>query len=757
MKKKIISILLIIAICLPNFSFATITFELSKTGESAGIESVATKIDSNSTIYVDEEFNTKSVAVPNTSIEIFNGQNEKLISAENTEDTPIAFDGTKYYLRYVDSSIGGGTNDSLYATILLGAGEVEISSVASILYKGAVKYNGNTYNARIDITNIKKTGTDQVEFQLARLGSKPHSDTGKYDVSTYTETNNPSLSIGRVVKTTGEKENTGDYNIEATIQYSVEDNDGNKIQISGIYRIDDIDVQQGTFIDNYTASADNTYIKSDHSGKLKYKQHENGSYIFTTEDDATTTDDVYIKIKDQNKIDMIYTWEKIGAFSSMVFDNSIVVNYKKITTSVTGGTITEDQTNIKDGESKTITYAPNDSEKQYLKSITVDGEEVSVTDNPENYSFTNITDNHNISVVYENKYKVIHDPMGGTPTIDNQYVMPNEKAHTVTEPTKEGYDFGGWIKQGETTPYDYDTPVTSDITLEAKWNPKEYNITYIPNGGTNNPSNPATYKTGDTKDFLNPTREGYTFLGWYEDENFTNEKPGIDATDIGDKTVYAKWEPKGDTEYKVEHYKETSDGNYELATTEELTGETDSTVTATPKEFTGYKENTTHSSRISSGTVTADGSLVLKLYYDKEEYKVTFDPQGGNPDPDDQTVEYNDKATKPNNPTKDGYTFDYWYYINDNNEKVRYNFDDPVTKDIELIAEWEKNPENKKDDKNDNNDSTTTIPTKTYTDTTTSSKILPNTGIATNIALICLAVIVIASGIKYFKLKAIIK
>jgi hypothetical protein len=58
----------------------------------------------------------------------------------------------------------------------------------------------------------------------------------------------------------------------------------------------------------------------------------------------------------------------------------------------------------------------------------------------------------------------------------------------------------------------------SSYTLYAIWIKAAYTITYHMNGGSNNVNNPAGYDVTDgTITFANPTRDGYTFLGWYTD------------------------------------------------------------------------------------------------------------------------------------------------------------------------------------------------------------------------------------------------
>ena len=68
-----------------------------------------------------------------------------------------------------------------------------------------------------------------------------------------------------------------------------------------------------------------------------------------------------------------------------------------------------------------------------------------------------------------------------------------------------------------------------------------FSITYELNGGTNNPGNPAKYNVEDEITLLDPTREGYTFDGWYKDSAFTEKITGWTAGTTGDVVLHAKW------------------------------------------------------------------------------------------------------------------------------------------------------------------------------------------------------------------------
>ena len=116
-------------------------------------------------------------------------------------------------------------------------------------------------------------------------------------------------------------------------------------------------------------------------------------------------------------------------------------------------------------------------------------------------------------------------------------------------------------------------------------------------------------------------KAGYTFGGWN----------GLDlsAMPTGDATYQAVWTANTDTPYKVEHYLQNAGMNgYDLHETENLTGTTDTTATATPKttgDYEGYEVNSSNAGSLLSGNIAGDGSLVLKVYYDHIKYDVTYD------------------------------------------------------------------------------------------------------------------------------------
>jgi uncharacterized repeat protein (TIGR02543 family) len=159
-----------------------------------------------------------------------------------------------------------------------------------------------------------------------------------------------------------------------------------------------------------------------------------------------------------------------------------------------------------------------------------------------------------------------------------------------------------------------------------------------------------------------PARAGYTFAGWTLNGNAYTFST-MPAENI---ILTAAWTADSSIAYTVEHFKEELDGSYPAAPgeTENLNGTMGATVYAAAKSYTGFTYEPNVGGTVSSGTVTADGSLVLKVYYTRNSYNVAWDGNGGTVDNTGATygsVKYGAPITNPtHNPTKAGYTFHQW-------------------------------------------------------------------------------------------------
>lgn len=85
----------------------------------------------------------------------------------------------------------------------------------------------------------------------------------------------------------------------------------------------------------------------------------------------------------------------------------------------------------------------------------------------------------------------------------------------------DGGDFLGWFSDEDfSTPFDFSTPITTDITLYAKWYYESYKISFVMNAGSS--FSPVEVRVGREPILPNPSEEGYAFVGWYKDDQFKN-------------------------------------------------------------------------------------------------------------------------------------------------------------------------------------------------------------------------------------------
>ena len=168
------------------------------------------------------------------------------------------------------------------------------------------------------------------------------------------------------------------------------------------------------------------------------------------------------------------------------------------------------------------------------------------------------------------------------------------------------------------------------------------------------------------------TRPGYEFTGWNTEKNGTGT-PYAAGSAITIKntnvTLYAQWK-SSTASYRVEYYQQNlEDDNYSIVADDTLTpsGTVGDTATAEIKEYEGFTYNESRSN--SSGIIAEDGTRVLKLYYDRNEYTVTYEYEGtvpaGAPEvPGEQTYKYGETVELAKMPDVTDYRFSGWYSEN---------------------------------------------------------------------------------------------
>lgn len=207
-----------------------------------------------------------------------------------------------------------------------------------------------------------------------------------------------------------------------------------------------------------------------------------------------------------------------------------------------------------------------------------------------------------------NKLEATFNPDNGEPTVTK--FIDNDKnskfAELVPEPTKENYTFAGWYNGNEK--FDFTTVPTGDVTLTAKWTANDYYVSFVTEHGDPPTSQNVKYnKTADDPGKL--SEEGYTFDGWYADENRTIEfdftKPITSNT-----TVYAKWTAKDyEVSFITEHGKTPTSQNVPYNKTATNPGK----LTAEGYTFIGWYTDKNYTTEFDFSTlITGDTKVYAK-------------------------------------------------------------------------------------------------------------------------------------------------
>ena len=268
------------------------------------------------------------------------------------------------------------------------------------------------------------------------------------------------------------------------------------------------------------------------------------------------------------------------------------------------------------------------------------------------------------------------------------YYLPGTGLELPTEENlnKVGYTFAGWKDKNTDKPVGtIPAKATGVKNVVAQW-VKTYTVTFDANKGMVTPKT-KTVPHGDLYGELpTPTRDGYTFAGWYDDNSNPVTKDTV-VTTAKDHKLYAHW--KANT-YTVTF--EANEGTVETKTQTVTYGSTYGELPTPTREgyrFDGwYNGNGTKVTAVT--TVTTVGNHVLNARWTKNSYEVKFDANGGKEAYESENVSHGDAYGKfPPEPTRTGYEFAGWYTEKDGGAKVELG--DVVTASHTLYAHWKAN------------------------------------------------------------------
>lgn len=291
-----------------------------------------------------------------------------------------------------------------------------------------------------------------------------------------------------------------------------------------------------------------------------------------------------------------------------------------------------------------------------------------------------------------NKCTVVFNTNGHGGAISPASVAHGTKVSAPASPSEYGYNFEGWYTDANgNNPFDFDTPITTDITLFAKWTPKSYKVTFKTDKDTPYHEQNVAYKNFATKPSA-PGKPGYIFDGWYEDEDCHDDKFNFGTAITRDITLYAKW--------TVNTYTVTVNNDNGTPPTKTSPAYNTKVEVDVPEKagyaFIGWIADPSSVIPV----LNTDGKyeftmpahdVTLTANWSTNAYTVTFDGNGHDLDVVKVSVAHNTRVEKPATPTTRGYTFHGWY--TDKDCTAAFNFNTPITADTTLYAKWTKNAE----------------------------------------------------------------
>jgi uncharacterized repeat protein (TIGR02543 family) len=266
-------------------------------------------------------------------------------------------------------------------------------------------------------------------------------------------------------------------------------------------------------------------------------------------------------------------------------------------------------------------------------------------------------------------YSIHYTLNGGTNAIQNPVSYSIESSTiNLLEATKQGYTFEGWFNDENFTQPRASIPVgsTENIIVYAKWSLETYSIQYVLNGGTNATQNPTNYTIeSNTINLQEATKQGYTFEGWYTDENFTQPIVSIPAGSTGNKTFYAKWSLET---YSIQYVLNGGTNATQNPTNYTIESNTINLLEATKQGYTfeGWFNDENFTQPRASIPVGSTENIIVYAKWSLETYSIQYVLNGGTnatQNPTNYTIESN--TINLQEATRQGYSFEGWF--NDEN------------------------------------------------------------------------------------------
>ena len=279
----------------------------------------------------------------------------------------------------------------------------------------------------------------------------------------------------------------------------------------------------------------------------------------------------------------------------------------------------------------------------------------------------------------DTKYTVTFESDGGS-DVQTQSVLAGAMAAEPAVPTRTGFEFVHWVNAANDAVWDFNTPVTENITLKAVWI-QIFTVTFDLDGGSIEPAaQPQEVRDGSmaTKPANDPTKTGWHFYNWVNAAN--NAVWNFDAPITSNMTIKAAW---------LEIFTVTFDLNEGegVAPPQQVIDGNTATQPEAPTRTDYYFLNWVNAANDTmwSFSTPVTGNIVLKATWTEiPVFEVTFNPANGS-STWTQNVPEGNAVEEPAKPTREGYNFVDWFR---GDSLTPWDFDVIITEDITLTARW---------------------------------------------------------------------
>lgn len=283
-------------------------------------------------------------------------------------------------------------------------------------------------------------------------------------------------------------------------------------------------------------------------------------------------------------------------------------------------------------------------------------------------------------------YTIDYELNGGNNSTKNPIQYNVESRFTLETPARIGYSFVGWYTDLEMNdPFNpiFEGLYNHNLVLYAKWQSIQYTITYELNGGINDSEPLIRYDIEDSEQIKEPSKIGYTFIGWFKDSQFTEIINSISPGQHGDLVLHAKWEL---TQFQVTY--NMYGGTNHINNPNYITILDDSHLLERPSlegyQFIGWYLDVDFLEPITVIPPSSHRTYSLYAKFEPYQYVLSFETNGGSiiSERTLSTDEPLDLVT----PQKDYFSLEGWYL--DEALTIRSTYDVMPASNLKLYAKW---------------------------------------------------------------------